>query len=361
VWPRSQVGRDYSHRREWVRGRLEELAGIFAIEVLGYALMGNHMHLVIRTRPDVAAGWTDDQVALRWWTLFPQRRNPTGAPEQPTSEELNHIKNNATGLADKRRRLASVSWFMKCVSEPIAKRANREDEVTGHFWEARYKAQPLLDETAIAACMVYVDLNPIRAAVAQTPETSEFTSLHDRIVDRQSVAPAPSAAARDTHTEHGPKAGWLAPIALEPPCQQSRNRNTDRRLTNRGCLLMSLDQYLQLADWTGRQLRLDKAGRIPQISIPSSHGWTAASKHGWTLSKTFAGGFSLKPAVPNRCKPYLACGDIVEARCVVRDPVVTSESDKQQQSDFQISTFPRYINPTAAINAKPAPKLISQQ
>ena len=256
-------GRDYSHRREWVRSRLEELAGIFAIEVLGYALMGNHMHLVIRTRPDVVADWSDDQVALRWWTLFPQRRKPSGAPEQPTSEELNHIKNNATGLADKRRRLVSVSWFMKCVSEPIAKRANREDEVTGHFWEARYKAQPLLDETAIAGCMVYVDLNPIRAAVAQTPETSEFTSLHDRIADRQSAAPAPSAAARDTHTEHGPKAGWLAPIALEPPRQQSRNRNTDRRLTNRGCLFMSLDQYIQLADWTGRQLRLDKAGRIP--------------------------------------------------------------------------------------------------
>jgi hypothetical protein len=152
---------------------------------------------------------------------------------------------------------------MKCVSEPIAKRANREDEVTGHFWKARYKAQPLLDETAIAACMVYVDLNPIRAAVAQTPETSEFTSLHDRIADRQVAAPATSAAARDTRTEHGPKAGWLAPIALEPRHQQSRNRNTDRRLTNRGCLLMSLDQYLQLADWTGRQLRLDKAGRIP--------------------------------------------------------------------------------------------------
>jgi hypothetical protein len=195
--------------------------------------------------------------------LFPQRRKPSGAPEQPTSEELTHIKNNATGLADRRRRLASVSWFMKCVSEPIAKRANREDDVTGHFWEARYKAQPLLDETAIAACMVYVDLNPIRAAVAQTPETSEFTSLHDRIADRQAAAPAPSAAARDAHMEHGPKAGWLAPIALEPPHQQARDRNTDRRLTNRGCLFMSLDQYLQLADWTGRQLRLDKAGRIP--------------------------------------------------------------------------------------------------
>jgi REP element-mobilizing transposase RayT len=256
-------GCDYSHRREWVRDRLEELAGIFAIEVLGYAVMGNHMHLVIRTRPDVASGWTDDEVALRWWALFPQRRTHSGMPEQPTAEELSHIRNNAVSLADRRRRLASVSWFMKCVSEPIAKRANREDEVTGHFWEARYKAQPLLDESAIAACMAYVDLNPIRAGIAQTPETSEFTGIHDRIQDRQAVESATSADARDTQIEHGPKAGWLAPIALESPCQQSRDRHVHRRLTNRGCLFMSLDQYLQLVDWTGRQLRLDKPGRIP--------------------------------------------------------------------------------------------------
>ena len=260
-------GRDYSHRREWIRSRLEELSGIFAIEMLGYALMANHMHLVVRTRPDVALVWSDDEVALRWWRLFPQRRTALGSPEQPTAEELSHLKNNASGLAEKRRRLSSVSWFMKCLSEPIARRANREDEVTGHFWEARFKAQPLLDETAIAACMAYVDLNPIRAAVAQTPETSDFTSLHDRIADRQAVAvsaacTAPTVA-QDTHTEHGPKAGWLSPISLEPPDKSSRARHTDRRLTNRGCLSMSLDEYLQLIDWTGRQLRLDKPGQIP--------------------------------------------------------------------------------------------------
>ncbi|MEY3172758.1 MAG: hypothetical protein RLZZ436_671 [Planctomycetota bacterium] len=256
-------GRDYSHRREWIRSRLEQLAGIFAIETLGYALMANHMHLVIRTRPDIAQAWSDDEVALRWWALFPQRRTPDGLPEQPTAEELSHIKNSGRGLVDKRRRLSSVSWFMKCVSEPIAKRANREDDVTGHFWEARFKAQPLLDETAVAACMAYVDLNPIRAAVAQTPETSEFTSVYDRIADRQITVASSSTVAHQAHSECGSRAGWLAPISLEPSRTHSRDRRTDRRVSNRGCLGMSLDQYLQLIDWTGRQLRLDKPGRIP--------------------------------------------------------------------------------------------------
>jgi REP element-mobilizing transposase RayT len=261
-------GQDYSHRREWIRSRLEELAGIFAIETLGYALMANHMHLVIRTRPDIASSWSDDEVAFRWWSLFPQRRTPTGLPAAPTPEELNHIRNNQAGLAEKRSRLSSVSWFMKCVSEPIAKRANRDDNLTGHFWEARFKANPLLDETAIAACMTYVDLNPIRAAVAQTPETSEFTSLRDRIADRQATSISSSATGVITETEQGPNAGWLAPIALAPAEQQVSVQSSPRRLTNRGCLQMTLDQYLQLVDWTGRQIRMDKPGQIPQQLDP---------------------------------------------------------------------------------------------
>ena len=256
-------GRDYSHRREWIRSRVEELAGIFAVEVLAYALMENHMHLVIRTRPDVAGNWSDDEVALRWWLLFPQRRTPEGNPEEPTAEELSQLRASGAGLVEKRRRLGGVSWFMKCISEPIAKRANREDKVTGHFWEARFKAQPLLDETAVATCMAYVDLNPIRAAVAQVPEASEFTSVQDRIADRQAAASASSAAAQNVEAEAGPRAGWLAPIAIDPRSRQSRHQTSTRRLTDRGCLSMSLDKYLQLIDWTGRQLRLDKPGRIP--------------------------------------------------------------------------------------------------
>lgn len=298
---------DYSHRREWIRARLEQLAGIFAIDVLGYALMGNHMHLVIRTRPDIARSWSDDELALRWWSLCPKRRNSDSTPAEPTPEELNHIKSSPTALAEKRSRLASVSWFMKCTSEPIAKRANLEDQVTGHFWEARFKVQPLLDETAIAACLAYVDLNPIRAAIAQTPETSEFTSIHDRIIDRQLAQFAPTADAQQTQSNNGPKAGWLAPIAVEqspvqpepsecpehsqqlqhseqaafsghviPPARSQASRKSSRtaaakpqsltparRCSSRGCLSMTLDQYLTLLDWTGRQHRSDKTGQIP--------------------------------------------------------------------------------------------------
>ena len=262
------TGRDFSHRKDWIRDRLEVLAGIFAIDVMAFAVLSNHMHVVARTRPDLVKTWSDDEVAVRWWNLFPQRRQQDGSPAEPTEFELNHIRNDASGLKEKRKRLSNVSWFMKCLSEPIAKRGNREDEVTGHFWETRFRVQPLLDEMAIAACMAYVDLNPIRAGLAVTPESSDFTSVQERIVDRQSAAEVSTSDAKDQRVEHGEGAGWLAPVDLDPPRKKVREKQSTRRATNKGCLQMTLDQYLKLLDWTGRQLRRDKAGRIPAEFAP---------------------------------------------------------------------------------------------
>ncbi len=262
------TGTDYEHRRELIRERMEFLAGVMGIEVLGFAVMSNHFHCILRSRHDVVATWSDDEVALKWWTLCPARKNKDLSPAEPTEFELNSIRNDATGLKDKRTRLSSISWFMRFLSERVAKDANRQDECSGRFWEGRFKAQVLLDEVAILACMQYVDLNPIRAGIATKPETSDFTSAQERFADLKTAEEVSTPDAQDNRIEHGERAGWITPVPLEPERQAVRAKKSGRRASSKGCLPMGLGDYLQLLDWTGRQIRSDKRGAMPQNLAP---------------------------------------------------------------------------------------------
>jgi hypothetical protein len=77
--------------------------------------------------------------------------------------------------------LGDLGWFMKCLDEPVTRQANKKDGCNGHFWESRYKSQALLSEEALLTCMVYVDLNPVRANLCNTPVASVYTSIKERI------------------------------------------------------------------------------------------------------------------------------------------------------------------------------------
>ncbi|QDU96610.1 hypothetical protein [Lignipirellula cremea] len=253
-------GQDFDHRRAWIQRRMEFLAGEFGVEVLGFAVMSNHLHVILRTRPDVVAEWSDDDIALRWWNLFPLRREQDGSPAEPTEAELGMLLCDSKVLAERRQRLSSLSWFMRCLAEPIARRANKEDECTGRFWEGRYKCQPLLDEAALLACSVYVDLNPVRAGIAATPETSRHTSGYERIEARKATSGTTRHSKRSTDD-------WLSPIELDEQSERSTAAPA-RRASHRGYLSLDLTAYLKLLDWTGRQIRRGKRGSIPSDLAP---------------------------------------------------------------------------------------------
>ncbi|RIL11644.1 MAG: transposase [Proteobacteria bacterium] len=153
---------------------------IFSIELIAYCVMANHVHTVIRNRPDLARTWSAEEVARRWRKLFALRRAKKGAVE-PSQEEIEAIANNPERVELYRTRLASISWFNRCMCEFIARRANREDECTGRFWEGRFKSIRIHDVCGLIACGIYVDLNPVRAGEAATPEQCNYTSIQDRI------------------------------------------------------------------------------------------------------------------------------------------------------------------------------------
>lgn len=148
--------------------------------------MENHLHIVCHTRPDLAEKWSAKEVASRWRLLFPLNRKSDGSPNHPTEQEIQAIATNPKLVEEYRKRLLSLSWFHRCLNESIARRANKEDSCTGRFWEGRFRSEPLTDAEAVVACSVYVDLNPIRAGTAPTPEKSAYTGVQQRIKQRSS-------------------------------------------------------------------------------------------------------------------------------------------------------------------------------
>ncbi|WP_448570043.1 transposase [Thalassotalea ganghwensis] len=257
-------GKSYEHRRVWIEEKLLSLSKSFAIDVCAYAVMSNHFHVVLYIDQEAAKRWSTSEVLERWHhmfkgTLLTRRYMKEGQLEEylmPSLLETVEVYRN---------RLMDISWFMRQVNEPIARQANREDGCTGRFWEGRFKSQALLDEAALAACMAYVELNPIRANIADVPERSDYTSVKKRIESAQL----------------GQQPNRLLPFVGNPK----------RTMPIKG-LPFELQDYLQLVELTGRCIKAGKAGYINEQQ-PAILVRLAICPENWlTLTTTFTKVFS---------------------------------------------------------------------
>ena len=243
-------------RKDWIENRLKELDQIFAVSVGGFSLMDNHLHLLLRLDPDVASGWSDIEVVERWFKLFP----PRGADRKPmkVSKEIMDARvANVTWVAETRKRLSSLGWFMKCLKEPLARLANKQDECTGAFFEGRFKSIAILDEESLLSVCAYIDLNPVAAGIAPTPEASEHTSVKARVEHVKTSGRTEDLKA----AELGSVAAMRVSSGLEDdlwlvPIEDRRQSGAVREGMRSG---FTLCQYLMLVEYTGRMLREGKA------------------------------------------------------------------------------------------------------
>jgi hypothetical protein len=127
------TGQSYEHRKAWVVDRLACLSHVFAINIASYAVLSNHYHLVLRVDKQQALNLDDRQVAKRWkklysWPLLVHRylHGETKSAETRKAQEI---------IQTWRERLYDISWFMRCLNEYIARRANEEDQCKGRFYK----------------------------------------------------------------------------------------------------------------------------------------------------------------------------------------------------------------------------------
>jgi REP element-mobilizing transposase RayT len=257
------TGQNYEHRRGWVEERLLFLSSVFSIGICAYAVMSNHTHVVVCVDKDMADCWSMKEVVRRWHQLYQgtllsqkyQRGDALSKSEMVSLEETVTIY---------RQRLYDISWLMRNLNEYIAREANKEDGCTGRFWEGRFKSQALLDESAVLACMAYVDLNPIRAKMDTTPETSKHTSIQHRI---------------------------QALIKGEQPTKLMRFVGNHRQDMPKG-IAYSLIDYCELVDCTGRCIRDDKAGYLEHHHSPILERLGLDTEQWLTLTTEFEQHFS---------------------------------------------------------------------
>jgi hypothetical protein len=250
------------HRKDWIEQRLHELTRLFTVDVAGFSILDNHLHVLVRLDPKRAEDWSPEEVVRRWLKLFP----PRGKDRKTIQVTPNLIKAKARDgklVGRLRQRLGNLGWFMKCLKEPIARLANKEDGTTGAFWQSRYKSIAILDEESLLATCVYIDLNPVAAGLVGLPEESPHTSIKTRVEHCRAKGRMRDLQAARQGTVAGVKPGrgleaglWLLPV-------EDRRRYGDKRA---GLLEdYSLGSYLQLVDWTSRLVRKGKARVSPEV------------------------------------------------------------------------------------------------
>jgi hypothetical protein len=161
-------------RCTWIVAALDRLCRTFAVDVCDFAVMRNHVHLLVRTHPELAMTWSDREVARRW--ICRHGSSPAGLEASIDAACLDDSL-----IAEWRSRLSDLGWFHKLWKEPAAKAWNREDDVTGHFWEGRFVSIGCQDEASVLMQATYILLNPVHCGIETRLGESGRSSMGRRI------------------------------------------------------------------------------------------------------------------------------------------------------------------------------------
>jgi len=303
------TGENYDHRKQWIASRLRYLSYIYAIDVCAYAVMSNHYHVVLHVDQTRAATWSDEEVVERWLQLYNGNlfvNRWLADPNALDNAELEKVKES---VAEWRKRLCDISWFMRGVNETIARMANDEDDCKGRFWEGRFKSQALLDEAAVLSCMAYVDLNPVRAGMEKDLANSDFTSIQQRLYDYVKYKNNRNASEQKIVDRVNLQKGIQKDLDLDDQPEAPLMRFDGSSHTDiHTALPFTREDYFELVDVTGRIIKSGKRGYIAS-DIPSIVSQLGLNPDKWidhiqNFGKSYAGCVGTVHKIQNYVKNF---------------------------------------------------------
>jgi REP element-mobilizing transposase RayT len=137
---------------------IRRYAALYLVEILGFCLMGNHFHILVRVIPDYR--FTDEDILKRYVDFYGDERI------------------FADGLVPSLRlKLSNLSEFMREIKVNFARFYNRRHNRRGYFWGDRFKSVIVENGETLINCLAYIDLNPLRAGLVECPEQYRWNSL----------------------------------------------------------------------------------------------------------------------------------------------------------------------------------------
>lgn len=290
------TNQDYSHRKDWVVDIMAHQSMFMAVDILRFAIMDNHVHFLLRTRPDIVRGWSDEEVAWNYLLLCPKnkRRKKVGGKWEyeildPRQCDVDAIVNDPKKLKKIRQKLSSLSFWMQLLKQKVAKRANaevqRDGVCKGAFWKGRFEMTVINTQEHLLTCSVYIDLNPFRAKITDRLEGYRYTSIYMHLTEvfRQMLEKDDLTPTEGNPLGEFPESGMLSPLQyVETDGQVDHGGSSECRLSGEsrkrcsdtGFLEVTLDQYCELLEWSMRQLGDGREGSISGLAhaLVSMHG-----------------------------------------------------------------------------------------
>lgn len=255
-----------SHRKDWIMDILEFQSSLMAIDLLDFSLLCNHIHQVLRSRPDAVKQWDNYEVARRWMNLCPTTRKKLQVGDRvervaipPRETQIQTLANNPRRIGEIRERLSSISWWMRLLCQKVAQRANFEDGGSkGPFWKGRFHSTVIQENSHLLGCCLYVDLNAVKAGLAQCIQDYDYTSAKIRLEKIKATQQA-------TEDQQGSGAGQIVqldPLAevsvAQAPEEPSKPKAKDSPHSPKPVLRISQGEFLSL-------MKLDQLSSNPQL------------------------------------------------------------------------------------------------